>query len=210
MVIRLCLLIERDDGLHDLRIVVPVLILQEVTSKLVDLNLTSSLSESNDSLDLSALDQALDTLERLISHGIDLGSQLEVSLFLDNLGNPHENLNPLLLLDNVLSSWWAQFHGHFLFESDCLLLCNSQSLVKVAQRDHNLNSLIELAILHQEVDALFEDFGVVSLLSTSRDVLDQISEVVLQSKVQSLLSVSTSGVKLNSFIMLALGLEVLS
>lgn len=145
----------------------PVLILQEVTSKLVDLNLTGSLSESDDSLNLTALDQAFDTLERLISHGIDLGSQLEVSLLFDNLCNSHEDLNPMLLLLHVLSSRWAQFHGHFLFESNCLLLCDSQSLIEVAQRDHDLNSLIELAVLHEEVDALLEDFGIVSFLSTS-------------------------------------------
>ena len=144
----------------------PVLILQEVTCKLVDLNLTGSLCESDDSLDLTALDQALDTLERLISHGINLGSQLEVSLLLDNFGYSHEDLNPLLLLLHVLSSWWAQFHGHLFLESDGLLLCNTQSLIKVSQRDHDLNGLVELAVLHEEMNALLKDFGIVSFLST--------------------------------------------
>jgi hypothetical protein len=74
MVKGFCLLIERDNGFHDLWVVVPVLILKEVTCEFVNFHLTSSLSKSYNSLDLSTFNETFNTLQWLVSHGIDLSA----------------------------------------------------------------------------------------------------------------------------------------
>ena len=91
-----------------------------------------------------------------------------------------------------------------------LLFGDLEGLVKVTEGDHDLNGLVELSVLHKEMHTLLQDLWVVTFLDAGRDVLDHISEVVLDSKVHCLLAVSTSAEELDGFVVLTLGLEVCS
>jgi len=90
-----------------------------------------------------------------------------------------------------------------------LLFSDLEGLVKVSEGDHDLNGLVELSVLHQEMNTLLQDFWVVTFLDARRDVLDHISEVMLDSNVHGLLAVSTSAEELDGFVVFTFGLEVL-
>lgn len=102
-------LIKTYDGFHDLWVVVPVLVLQEVTRKFVNFSLTCCLCEANDGFDFAGFDQALDTLHFFVGHGVDFGTEFEVTLLLHDFGYPEQNLNSMSLLLGISSSWWTKF-----------------------------------------------------------------------------------------------------
>ena len=54
---RFCLAVELYDGLHDIRVVVPVLVAQEVASQDVDFGLASILGKADDSLHVAAFQE---------------------------------------------------------------------------------------------------------------------------------------------------------
>jgi hypothetical protein len=65
-------------------------------------------------------------------------------------------------------------------------------LLKISEGNHDLDGLVELSILHKEMDTLLQDFWIVTFLNTGRYIFDQISKLVLKGKVQGLLSVASS------------------
>ena len=187
----------------------PVLSLQEISSKDVNLGMTGSLSEAYHCLDFSTLEQALDSLDLFVSHRVDLSSELEVSLLLHNLSHPYESVPSLLALGRVSGGRWAELCCHFLFESDAFPLGERESLVELTERNHDFDGLVVLVILKEEMDGLLHNLGVIALLDPSGNILNHISKVVLNCQVHCSLAVSSSAEELDGFIMLALSLEVL-
>ena len=77
---RFCLAVELYDGLHDIRVVVPVLVAQEVASQDIDLGLAGILGKANDSLHVAAFQEAFETLHFLVGQGVNLSTEFEVAL----------------------------------------------------------------------------------------------------------------------------------
>lgn len=69
---RFGLLVEANDGLHDLGVVVPVLVLEEVPRQNIDLGLSRILSKANYLLYISALQKATHALELFVRRGVEL------------------------------------------------------------------------------------------------------------------------------------------
>lgn len=207
--IGLGLAVELDDGLHDIRIVVPVLISQEVTGHDPDFRRTGCLSEAGDGAHIAGLEQALQTLDLLVGQGVDLRRELEVTLLLDELGDTEEDLSALAFLHRVVCGRWDQFLGPLLLQSDVVALSHVESVIKVAQADHDLDGLVILAVAGEEVHRLLEDFRVVAIADARRDIVNHVRQVVLHGEVHGAALIASLGVELHRLVNLTLLLEVL-
>lgn len=145
----------------------PVLVTQEVASHHPHFSGTGSLGEADDSLHVTRLEQALETLDLLVGKGVDLRSELEVTLLLDNLGDSKKDLSSLTLLHGVLSGGRNEFLSPFFLQVDIVTLSNGQSLIKVTKTDHDLDSLIVLSVVLEELNGLLEHFRVVTVADSS-------------------------------------------
>lgn len=100
----------------------PVLVPEEVACQNVDLSLTRILSEANDGFHVTTFEQTFESLHLLVCHGVDFGTELEVTLSLDHLGDTKKNLNSFFLLHWVVSLWRDEFLCEFFFQNNVLLL----------------------------------------------------------------------------------------
>jgi len=89
--------VERNNGLHDFRVVMPVLVLKEIARKHIHLRVSCVGCEANHCLYISRLKQTLDTLHLLVGHRVDLSTQLELTLLLNELGQTHEDIDSVFL-----------------------------------------------------------------------------------------------------------------
>ena len=76
--IRLGLAVELDNSLHDIRVVVPVLVAQEVTRHDPNLGRAGSLGEADHSTHIARFQEALETFDLFVGKCVHLGSKLEV------------------------------------------------------------------------------------------------------------------------------------
>ena len=63
--------------------------------------------------------------------------------------------------------------------------------------------------MHQELDALFQNFRIVAILDLSRDVFNQIGEIVLDGEIHGLLLVAASAVELDCLVDLTLHFKIM-
>lgn len=100
----------------------PVLTLEEITCENVDFSLTGCISESDDSLHISTLEETFKSFHLLVSHGINFSSEFEVTLFLHQLSDSQAGLLPDLLSVEVVSSCRDKLHNRLFLDLNVPLL----------------------------------------------------------------------------------------
>jgi len=96
----------------------------------------------------------------------------------------------------------------FFFKGNAMLLSQMQCVINFSKRHHHFNCFIVLFVLKKELNAGSKYFWVIFSRYITGNILDQMSVVILNGNIHSLLLIPTSAIQSDCFIEFAFFLKV--
>mmetsp|Transcript_32732 Transcript_32732/g.84884 ORF Transcript_32732/g.84884 Transcript_32732/m.84884 type:complete len:391 (+) Transcript_32732:267-1439(+) len=183
LVVRLCLGIESDNLLHNLRVVVPVQALHIICSKDVDLWLARRASKEGNFLRVATLQQALHCLHLVPSLGEFLARELEGPLLLAQLRHAQQQVGAGRGVHRGLVRSHAL--GHVVRHLHVVLTAQVHSTLELLRDREQVHGLVVLLVLHEEFRAASQHLGVAVSIEVVRDLAKRIEQLGLEAKLQS-------------------------